>query len=411
MIVKFKNKRFITGLWKAKLSEFNFFLRFFETNRVGESLDDDPALSLWVSDQRVLFFSGQLTKQEHVKLENKNFLFKVENKTESELQFTLESIVRKLKIEDIDSNEKFKDVSVWLKKKELLMSNDIDMYDSSPINDNFLRIMVLSKKIKKSEIKIRKIIYVWNQKCDSVNDLMFNKKERIIKSKYPIEQRWIIYHMENKEKLNNFQIQKFSNIENQYKEIVETEKKFLIEKKTSRDEQLKKDPLSTTYKFKSCNICSNNVYSLRGECVKCVAVRDKESKIQRKNKDIVVFNARVAAQTAKRKANKLQATPKWLTKEDHSKIENFYIAAQIKSKVNEEEYHVDHIIPLVGKDYVKMNDGSTRYIQVVCGLHTPENMQVIKGLDNKSKQARFNLSSHDENKHVKDAKKQIRIKL
>jgi hypothetical protein len=411
MIVKFKNKRFITGLWKAKLSEFNFFLRFFETNRVGESLDDDPALSLWVSDQRVLFSSGQLTKKEHLKLENKNFLFEVKNKTESELQYTLESIVRKSKIEDIDLIKNFKDVSVWLKNKELSMSNDIDMYDSSPINDNFLRIMALAKKIKKSEIKTRKMVYIWNQKCDFVNDLMFNKKERIVKSKYPIEQRWITYHMENKGKLNNFQIKKFSNIENQYREVIENEKKDLVEKKISKNAQLKKDPSSTTYKFKSCNICSNNVYSLRGECVKCVAGRDKESKSQRKKKDLVVFNAKVAAQTAKRKANKLKATPKWLTKEDHNKIENFYIAAQIKSKDNEEEYHVDHIIPLVGKDYIKMHDGSTRYIQVVCGLHTPENMQVIKGIDNKSKQARFNLSSHDENKHIKDLKKQIRIKL
>lgn len=411
MKIKFKNKRSITRLWKGKLNEFNCFLKFFDSNRVGESFDDDHSLALWVSDQRVLFDTGQLTKQEYSKLENKNFLFKVKNKTESELQFNLESIVRKSRIEDIDTNKNFKDIAVWLEKKELAMSNDIDFYDSDPINDNFLRIMVIAKRIKKSEIKTRKNIYLWNQKCDFINDLIFNKEERIVKSRYPIEQRWIIYHMENKDKLNNFQIQKFSKIESKYKEIIENEKQYLVEKNIAKEDQLKKDPLATTYKFKSCSICSNNVYSLKGECVKCVSDRDKESKNTRKKKDIIVFNAKVAAQTAKRKANKLQATPNWLTKEDHQKIEDFYILAQVKSKEEGEEYNVDHIIPLVGKDYVKMSDGSTRYIQVVCGLHTPENMQVMKGADNKSKQARFDAATHDENKYLNDIKNQIRIKL
>lgn len=68
---------------------------------------------------------------------------------------------------------------------------------------------------------------------------------------------------------------------------------------------------------------------------------------------------------------KLNARPVWLTKKQRSKIKQFYTKA---SKM-EGDYHVDHIIPLQGKN--------------VCGLHVPWNLQVIPAKKNISKGNKF----------------------
>ena len=68
--------------------------------------------------------------------------------------------------------------------------------------------------------------------------------------------------------------------------------------------------------------------------------------------------------------NKL-ATPKWLTKEQKKKIVDIYEDMRRYRDTTGEEYHVDHIIPIRGKN--------------VCGLHVPWNLRVIKAFDNMSK--------------------------
>ena len=70
------------------------------------------------------------------------------------------------------------------------------------------------------------------------------------------------------------------------------------------------------------------------------------------------------ALTAKRRAIKLNATPKWLTKEQKKEITIFYINCP-------EGYEVDHIIPLQGK--------------IVCGLHVPWNLQYLTRSQNAKK--------------------------
>lgn len=82
--------------------------------------------------------------------------------------------------------------------------------------------------------------------------------------------------------------------------------------------------------------------------------------------------AKVAAWRAKSHASKLNALPGWA---DLKAIQLEYELAAWCTKVTGEVYHVDHIVPLRGKD--------------VCGLHVHTNLQVILGNENCSKSNYF----------------------
>ena len=77
------------------------------------------------------------------------------------------------------------------------------------------------------------------------------------------------------------------------------------------------------------------------------------------------------ANYTKRRAAKIQRTPKWLSENDLKVINGFYCIAQMLTKVNNESWHVDHIIPLQAK--------------LVSGLHVPKNLQLIRGIENETK--------------------------
>lgn len=77
---------------------------------------------------------------------------------------------------------------------------------------------------------------------------------------------------------------------------------------------------------------------------------------------------KVNARNAKKRANKLKATPKWLTKDQLKQIESFYTLAKKLTKETGIKHHVDHIVPLQGKN--------------VKGLHVPWNLQVITQTEN-----------------------------
>lgn len=81
------------------------------------------------------------------------------------------------------------------------------------------------------------------------------------------------------------------------------------------------------------------------------------------------------AKAAYRRAAKIHRTPKWLTPDDRWMIEEIYHLAQLRSQVTGVEWHVDHVIPLLGK--------------TVSGLHVPGNLRVIVGVENLRKGCRF----------------------
>ena len=78
---------------------------------------------------------------------------------------------------------------------------------------------------------------------------------------------------------------------------------------------------------------------------------------------------------SKRRASKLNATPKWLTESDNLLINCKYSLAKMLSRETGIQYHVDHIVPLKSK--------------VVCGLHVPWNLQVIPATENLRKSNRI----------------------
>ena len=81
------------------------------------------------------------------------------------------------------------------------------------------------------------------------------------------------------------------------------------------------------------------------------------------------------AKHARRRAAKLSATPDWLSKDQLSEIQNFYSLARDCEIITGESYHVDHIIPLQGKN--------------ICGLHVPWNLQVLPSDLNQSKSNKY----------------------
>jgi hypothetical protein len=110
--------------------------------------------------------------------------------------------------------------------------------------------------------------------------------------------------------------------------------------------------------------------------IRYYANKEKQSirkKIYRsKNKHITNANA------AKRRAAQLFRTPKWLTEFDLFKIQCMYKVAAMLTRVNNEPWVIDHIIPLQGK--------------LVSGLHVPENLQFMRARDNESKQHKYEIT-------------------
>jgi hypothetical protein len=97
-------------------------------------------------------------------------------------------------------------------------------------------------------------------------------------------------------------------------------------------------------------------------------VRRKEVKAIYIKKWSAENKGKVNAISARRRAAKLNATPAWADKEA---IDRMYIVSNFLTNKLDEPHHVDHVIPLQGKN--------------ICGLHVEYNLDVIPAVDNLSK--------------------------
>lgn len=70
-------------------------------------------------------------------------------------------------------------------------------------------------------------------------------------------------------------------------------------------------------------------------------------------------------------ASKINATPLWLSKEHKLQIRAIYDKSVHLSNETGVSHHVDHIVPLKGKN--------------VCGLHVPWNLQILTAFENMTK--------------------------
>ena len=68
---------------------------------------------------------------------------------------------------------------------------------------------------------------------------------------------------------------------------------------------------------------------------------------------------------------KTKACPIWLSNSQKEEIEYLYWLAKDLRSFSAEDYHVDHIVPLKGKN--------------VCGLHVPWNLQILPAKENSRK--------------------------
>ena len=96
------------------------------------------------------------------------------------------------------------------------------------------------------------------------------------------------------------------------------------------------------------------------ECTKKTLPKDRSAKWRARHPE------RHCAEQAKRRSRKLQSCPPWA---DLDAIKDVYLEAKYFG------YHVDHIIPLKGKN--------------VCGLHVWDNLQLLSPKENLRKGNRY----------------------
>lgn len=116
---------------------------------------------------------------------------------------------------------------------------------------------------------------------------------------------------------------------------------------------------------KLCCIENSSLYDTKHKLQKC----NRTKKYYRKYKD------KCLALTRKNRLSRINRIPKWLSIDDYIEIQRFYNKAYKLTKETGIVHHVDHIVPLRGKN--------------VSGLHVPWNLQVITATENIKKRNKF----------------------
>ncbi len=119
---------------------------------------------------------------------------------------------------------------------------------------------------------------------------------------------------------------------------------------------------------------------LRTKCIQCIQKYNKS--------EVAKVSSRKYLQTAKGKINNntnssihhkrvKKQTPKWLTKEEKEQIRSLYKKCKILNMCSNEVYHVDHIIPIQGKN--------------ISGLHVMSNLRIISRSENSKKSNKYEV--------------------
>jgi len=150
------------------------------------------------------------------------------------------------------------------------------------------------------------------------------------------------------------------------------------EEKPIEDFGLKKGKGGNYYPRYLCNPCHTK-YNLanRKKSGRKTSAKTSERARERalgyyyENRYTQSFKVKVCANAASYRSAKLHATPPWITEFQNEEIKNFYWLSRDLAAVSGEIYHVDHIVPLQGKN--------------ICGLHVPWNLQILPADINLSK--------------------------
>ena len=137
----------------------------------------------------------------------------------------------------------------------------------------------------------------------------------------------------------------------------------------------KKDGLAT--ECKDCKRAKDLEYAAKNR----ETAKQRAAEWYKNNKDYALEKMRVygkhwrienkdknCSKSNKYRSSKIKAVPVWVDKEHQWLIDEVYSLAKIRSEHTGILWHVDHIVPLQGKN--------------VCGLHVIENLQVIPAKNN-----------------------------
>lgn len=129
----------------------------------------------------------------------------------------------------------------------------------------------------------------------------------------------------------------------------------------------KKSPDGLDYFCKSCRKKRKSTKT-QVDYQKEYRLRNKGSRDEASKKWRELNPDKANKHSANYRALKLRAKPVWLSVEQEGQIRYIYQLARECSAISGNQYHVDHIIPLRGKD--------------ICGLHVPWNLQVLPAEQN-----------------------------